>query len=143
MIPMGGGPRTLARRIKHVLKRVVVGSSREDRGDCLHGSPVSPGRVTGPARILASASDFGRLQAGDIVVTRAATPDWTPTFTVAAGLVTDTGGPLSHCSIIAREFGIPAVMGVQTATKRITEGQMITVDGGEGVIRLHAMEAKA
>ncbi|MDP8980797.1 MAG: PEP-utilizing enzyme [Acidobacteriota bacterium] len=143
MIPMEGAPRTISRRIKHVLKRMVVGSSREDRGNCLHGSPVSPGCVTGPARILASASDFGRLQAGDIVVTRSATPDWTPTFTVAAGLVTDTGGPLSHCSIIAREFGIPAVMGVQTATKRIMEGQMITVDGGEGVIRLHAIEVKA
>jgi phosphohistidine swiveling domain-containing protein len=142
MIPVGGAPQTISRRIKHVLKRLVVGSSREDRGDCLHGSPVSPGLVTGPARILASASDFGRLQAGDIVVTRAATPDWTPTFTVAAGLVTDTGGPLSHCSIIAREFGIPAVMGVQTATKRIMEGQIITVDGGEGVIRLHAIEVK-
>jgi pyruvate,water dikinase len=59
-----------------------------------------------------------------------------PAFAVAAGLVTDAGGPLSHSSIIVREFGIPAVMGVQTATQTIVDGQLITLDGGEGVVQL-------
>ena len=74
---------------------------------------MSPGRATGPARIIHSAAEFGRLQTDDILVTHATTPEWTPAFTVAAGLVTDVGGPLSHSSIVAREFGLPAVMGVQ------------------------------
>jgi pyruvate,water dikinase len=70
-------------------------------------------------------------------VTRNTTPEWTPTFTIAAGLITDSGGPLSHASILAREFGIPAVMGVQTATRTISEGQLVTLDGGEGSVHLH------
>jgi rifampicin phosphotransferase len=139
VVPLSGVPLTLGRRLKNLLKRVLFGSSRQSGRDFLRGSPVSPGRATGPARILSTAGDLGRLQAGDIVVTKNATPDWTPTFTVAAGLVTDTGGPLSHCSIIAREFGIPAVMGVETATDRIVDGQMITIDGTEGLIRLHVI----
>jgi pyruvate,water dikinase len=137
VVPVSGPPRTASSRLKALLKCAITGSSRHSSRRALRGSAVSPGRVTGPARILASAADAGRLRAGDILVTRAATPDWTPTFSIAAALVTDTGGPLSHCSIIAREFGIPAVMGVQLATQRITEGQIITVDGAEGLISLH------
>jgi pyruvate,water dikinase len=143
VIPFGGPPQTISRRIKRVVKRMVMGSRRDSGSDFLHGAPVSPGRATGPARILSCAADLARLQAGDIAVMRAATPEWTPTFAIAAALVTDTGGPLSHSSIIAREFGIPAVMGVASATQRILEGQFITVDGGEGVIRLHACEGQA
>jgi len=139
VVPVSGPPRTVSSRLKALLKSAITGSSRHGSRHALRGSAVSPGRVTGPARILASAADAGRLRAGDIVVTRAATPDWTPTFSIAAALVTDTGGPLSHCSIIAREFGIPAVMGVPLATQRITEGQIITVDGAEGLISLHAV----
>lgn len=139
VVPLSGPPRTMRNRLWAGVKSVITGSSRRSSRDALRGSPVSPGRVTGPARILASAADAYRLRAGDIVVTRAATPDWTPTFSIAAGIVTDTGGPLSHCSIIAREYGIPAVMGVQLATQRITEGQVITVDGAEGLISLHAL----
>jgi pyruvate,water dikinase len=126
-----------------MVKRFVMGSRRDSGRDFLHGAPVSPGCVTGPARILSCVADLSRLRAGDIVVTRAATPEWTPSFAIAAGLVTDTGGPLSHSSIIAREFGIPAVMGVTSATERILEGQFITVDGGQGLIRLHACEGPA
>lgn len=137
-VPLDGPPLTMSRRIKNYLKRLVVGkSSRTAAQGELHGAPVSPGRVTGPARLVYSSSEFGRLRKGDIIVTRNATPEWTPTFTIAAGLITDSGGPLSHTSILAREFGIPAVMGVQTATRSISEGQLITIDGGEGSIRLH------
>ncbi|HYL77342.1 MAG TPA: PEP/pyruvate-binding domain-containing protein [Bryobacteraceae bacterium] len=137
-VPLEGPPLTVSRRIKNLLKRLAVGKvSRTSSPGELHGAPASPGRVTGPARLLHSSSEFGRLQKGDIIVTRNATPEWTPTFTIAAGLITDSGGPLSHTSILAREFGIPAVMGVQTATRSIAEGQLVTIDGGEGSIRLH------
>ena len=140
-VPLDGPPLTIARRIKNLLKRMIVGKDSRIMGPGeLRGAPASPGRVTGPARLVASASEFGRLQKGDIVVTRNATPDWTPAFTIAAGLITDSGGPLSHTSILAREFGIPAVMGVQTATRCIAEGQLVTIDGGDGSIRLHGGE---
>jgi len=103
----------------------------------LQGAPVSPGVVTGPARIVHTTQDLERLQTGDILVARTATPEWTPSFAVVAGLITDVGGPLSHSSIIAREYGLPSVMGVQQATLTITEGQMITLDGSRGLVRLH------
>jgi pyruvate,water dikinase len=103
----------------------------------LHGAASSPGSATGPARIITTPSELGRLQPGDILVSRTATPEWTPSFTVIAGLVTDVGGPLSHSSILAREFGVPSVMGVHHATRVIREGQIITLDGGRGTIRLH------
>ena len=136
-VPLGGSPPTWKRKAILLVKRWVTGARTESDDGVLHGSPVSSGIVTGPARILHSTSDFKRLQAGDILVTRAATPDWTPAFSLAAGVVTDTGGPLSHSSIIAREYSIPAVMGVAVATRRIAEGQIVTVDGSAGLIRLH------
>ena len=63
-------------------------------------------------------------------------PAWTPLFALATGIVTDVGGPLSHGSIVAREYGIPAVLGTGEATRRIQSGQTVTVDGGEGVVYL-------
>ncbi len=102
----------------------------------LRGSAVSPGRVTAPARVILSPEDFARLKPGDVLVAPYTTPAWTPLFASASGLVTDTGGALSHGSIVAREYGIPAVMGTQAATKRINDGQTITVDGYRGVVYL-------
>ncbi len=102
----------------------------------LRGSAVSPGRMTAPAKVILSAQDFSKLQPGDILVAPFMTPAWTPLFASASGLVTDTGGALSHGSIVAREYGIPAVMGTQAATKKIRDGQIITVDGYRGVVYL-------
>jgi pyruvate,water dikinase len=135
-VPLGGPPLTLGRKVKIKIKRFLLGR-REKQDGRLHGSPVSPGVVSGRARVIRSTSEFGMLRRGEILIAPAATPEWMPAFAVAAGLVTDTGGPLSHSSIIVREFGIPAVMGVQTATQSIADGQWITLDGGEGVIQLH------
>jgi pyruvate,water dikinase len=137
-VPPEGPPLTMSRRIKNRMKRWLVGKGAQasTHGE-LRGSPASPGKVTGPARLVHSSSDFGRLRQGDIIVTRNATPEWTPTFCIAAGLITDSGGPLSHASILAREFGIPAVMGVQTATRTISERQFVTLDGGAGSVHLH------
>jgi len=76
------------------------------------------------------------MKTGEVLVAPLTTPAWTPLFARAAAVVTDIGGPLSHGSIVAREYGIPAVLGTGEATKRIRNGQMITVDGSEGVVTL-------
>jgi pyruvate,water dikinase len=72
------------------------------------------------------------MRPGGVLVAAITTPAWTPLFAMAAAVVTDIGGPLSHGSIVAREYGIPAVMGTGVATRRIRSGQVVTVDGGAG-----------
>ena len=102
----------------------------------LRGSAVSPGRVTAPARRICSVQDFGKLQAGDVLVAPHITPAWSSLLAIAAGVVTDAGGALSHGSIVAREYGIPAVMGTNNATKLIQDGQTVTIDGDRGLVYL-------
>jgi pyruvate,water dikinase len=77
------------------------------------------------------------MQPGDVIVAVITTPAWTPLFARASAVVTDIGGPLSHSSIVAREYGIPAVLGTGTATRRIRDGQMISVDGNAGTVSLN------
>ena len=101
------------------------------------------GVVTGPARVIGGPSDFGAFTPGDILVAEITTPAYTPLFAVAGGVVTDIGGVLSHGSIVAREYGIPAVLGTGVATHRIASGEIITVDGGRGEVRLEGAEAAA
>jgi pyruvate,water dikinase len=86
--------------------------------------------------VIHGLEEFERLARGEILVALAATPAWTPLFALAGGLVTDLGGSLSHGSIIAREYGIPAVMGTGNGTEIIQDGQPITVDGSEGRVYL-------
>jgi pyruvate,water dikinase len=76
------------------------------------------------------------MEPGDVLVARITTPAWTSLFAMASAVVTDVGGPLSHSSIVAREYGIPAVLGTAVATRLIHSGQLITVDGDAGVVRL-------
>ncbi|MBC7250311.1 MAG: phosphoenolpyruvate synthase [Anaerolineae bacterium] len=111
-------------------------SAEEQAETQLKGIGCSPGRVTGLARVLHGPEDFDQMQAGDILVADITTPAWTPLFAIASGIVTNIGGPLSHGSIVAREYGIPAVLGTGVATKRIRSGQIITVDGNAGTVTL-------
>lgn len=104
--------------------------------DQLRGAPASRGDATGPARIIRAPEEAARLQSGDILVCVMTTPAWTPLFGIAAGIITETGGALSHPAITAREYGIPAVVAVQGATTRIREGQIVTIDGGAGTVTL-------
>jgi pyruvate,water dikinase len=104
----------------------------------LKGVPTSAGQVTGPACVLHGPEDFDQMKPGDVLVAGATTPAWTPLFAMASAVVTDIGGPLSHGSIVAREYGIPAVMGTGVATRRIQTGQIITVDGNAGTVTLSA-----
>lgn len=106
-------------------------------GDALKGVATSPGVVTAPARVLHGPDDFDQMRPGEVLVAGTTTPAWTPLFAMASAVVTDIGGPLSHGSIVAREYGIPAVMGTGAATRRIQSGQMITVDGSSGVVTLN------
>jgi len=106
--------------------------------DELRGAPASRGEVTGPARILHSPEEGALLRPGDVLVCVMTTPAWTPLFSIAAGIITETGGALSHPAITAREYGIPAVVAVQDATTRIRDGQVVTIDGGKGIVSLHA-----
>lgn len=96
------------------------------------GVAASPGRATGTARVITGPADFRRLHAGDVLVCRATDPAWTPLFTLASAVVAETGGRLSHAAIVAREYSIPAVLGVAAATTRITDGQQVAVDGSSG-----------
>jgi pyruvate,water dikinase len=92
--------------------------------------------VRGPARVIRSLRESDKLQKGDVLVAETTSPPWTPLFVTAAAIVTDTGGPLSHCAIVAREYRIPAVVGTGRATTLIKDGQMVEVDGNAGIVRI-------
>lgn len=100
----------------------------------IHGLPASPGRTTGRGRIVRALEEFDRLEPGDILMIPAATPTWTPLFAYAAAIVADTGSPVAHASLVAREYGIPAVVGAGNATARLRDGQVVTVDGNTGLV---------
>lgn len=100
------------------------------------GVAGSSGLITGIARVIEDIDDSDRLQAGDILVTRCTDPGWTAKFSILSGVVTETGGMLSHAAVICREYGIPAVLAVSHATRRIRDGQVITIDGSNGRIIL-------
>jgi pyruvate,water dikinase len=106
----------------------------QEAGDAIKGQGASPGHVTGLARVIHGPGEFSQMRQGDILVAKITTPAWTPLFALAAGVVTDVGGPLSHSSIVAREYHIPAVLGTGVATERIKSGERITVDGDLGVV---------
>ncbi|GAA4528691.1 PEP/pyruvate-binding domain-containing protein [Nonomuraea ferruginea] len=100
----------------------------------LTGTPGSHGTVTGTARVVRGPGDFARVRPGDILVCPFTDPAWTPLLRIAAGVVTETGGVLSHAAIVAREHAIPAVLGVRDATGSLRDGAVITVDGTGGTV---------
>ena len=106
----------------------------------LMGNAGSRGVATGEAFLARNLSEATALQPGQILVAMTTMPAWTPFFGVAAAIVTETGGPLSHCAVVAREYGIPAVVGAAGAMSAIQPGQRITVDGGRGIVLLNPDE---
>ena len=110
-----------------------VESGEEARLGPFQGRGVSPGVAEGRARVARSASDADALKHGDILVCHTTDPSWTPYFGLAAGVIIEMGGPLSHGAIVARELGIPCVI-VENATRRIHEGHRIRLDGSTGRI---------
>jgi pyruvate,water dikinase len=100
----------------------------------LTGTPGSSGTATGTARVVRSRADFSRVRPGDILVCPYTDPAWTPLLRIVAGVITETGGVLSHAAIVAREQGIPAVLGIPAATTTVDDGTTIGIDGDSGVV---------
>ncbi|MFI6051132.1 rifamycin-inactivating phosphotransferase [Streptomyces violascens] len=115
----------------------VTGAYRRDDAPAgaLIGLPVSAGTIEGRARVILDIADAD-LEAGDILVTTFTDPSWSPLFVAVAGLVTEVGGLMTHGAVIAREYGLPAVVGVEQATRRIRDGQRIRVHGTDGYIEI-------
>jgi rifampicin phosphotransferase len=105
-------------------------------GRALAGAGASAGIAEGVARVVASADDFARVSTGEILVTATTTPAWTPLFRSLGGLVTETGGILSHAAVVAREYGLPAVVGAAGACSAIPDGARVRIDGTSGAIQL-------
>ena len=100
----------------------------------IHGLSGSPGIARGIVRIIHDPEEFDTLQKGEVLVCRFTDPVWTPLFSVACAVVCDTGGPLSHAAIVAREYGLPAVLGAGAATNVLQNGDVVTVDGTKGIV---------
>ena len=111
-------------------------SPRERDTSLVAGTPASPGRYTGTVRVVMGEHQFGNIQMGDVVVCPVTSPAWSVVFPSLGALVTDEGGILSHPAIIAREYGIPAVVGTGNATDTLLDGQRVTVDGNTGLVDL-------
>jgi len=105
-------------------------------GNFLKGIPVAAGQASGRARLINKPEEGNRLQPGDVLVAPSTDPGWTPLFLKAGAVVMETGGFLSHGAIVAREYGIPAVVNIPGVLKVIKEGQNLLVDGDEGKIFL-------
>ncbi|KRF40112.1 hypothetical protein ASG96_04125 [Terrabacter sp. Soil810] len=118
-----GSPATTDARTSGAAVRLLV-----------RGTGSSPGSAAGPARVIDGLDDFDRFRPGDVLVCRATSPAWTPLLARAAAVVTEVGGILSHTAIVAREFGIPAVTGVDDATTALSSGERVIVDGTDGSV---------
>jgi pyruvate,water dikinase len=102
----------------------------------LHGLGASTGRVSGIARVLDDSSHVPEIAPHEVLVVQQADVGWTPLFLTAAGIVAELGGPLSHASVVAREYGVPAVVNVRDATRLIATGDRIEIDGDAGTVRI-------
>jgi pyruvate,water dikinase len=129
---IGSPPPIIGRHLQHTLG--LVYGARTD--GALTGQAASTGRATGAVRIVRDHDDFARVRPGDVLVARATAPAWTPLFARVAAVVTDGGTLAAHASLIAREYGIPAVVATGDATVRLHDGQVVTVDGGRGVVEM-------
>jgi phosphohistidine swiveling domain-containing protein len=127
------------RAMTRVLGADAIGPAERATPRTLHeirGQAASPGVVHGPVRILRGLNESDRLRRGDILVAEATMPAWTPLFAIAAGVITDVGGILSHTATTAREYGIPAVVGTGDASAVLRDDQLVEVDGRSGIVRL-------
>jgi rifampicin phosphotransferase len=133
-LDLGTPPRAI-RRLMHGAAEAA--RSRPVSSDAvLVGEPASPGLATGAVRIVRGPEDFRDFRDGEVLVARLTAPAWTPLFGLAVAVVTDGGTLAAHASLVAREYGIPAVVGTGDATLRLRDGQAVTVDGGAGTVEL-------
>jgi phosphohistidine swiveling domain-containing protein len=104
--------------------------------DVINGVAASPGLVQGTAKVVRTLAEASKLQQGDIMVCEMTVPTWVPLFATVSAVVADSGGILSHCAIVAREFRLPAVVGTRIGTTTIQDGMTVTVDGTKGRVRI-------
>jgi pyruvate,water dikinase len=112
----------------------------EDTGTAqarLRGVPGSPGRYSGPVRLVRDEAEFAKMRPGDVLVCPITSPAWSVLFLQAGAVVTDSGGVLAHTAVIAREYGLPAVLATGAATQRLRDGDRVTVDGTAGVVTIN------
>ncbi|HYI65819.1 MAG TPA: PEP/pyruvate-binding domain-containing protein [Candidatus Limnocylindrales bacterium] len=128
--PMVGHVSPILQRLWDSFPRMMGAVPSDDA--LVSGVPASPGRATGQVRVVRGPDEFDQLQPGEVLVAPLTAPAWTPLFARAAAVVTDVGSAASHASIIAREYGIPAVVGCSDATSRLRTGMRVTVDGTTG-----------
>lgn len=124
------------------IPEVTMPHANEQGAMALQGTAASPGHITGRARVVLDPAE-AHLEQGEILVAPSTDPGWTPLFLTAGALVMEMGGPMSHGAVVAREYGIPAVVGVPHATEQITTGQTITVDGASGTVTIEHEQATA
>ncbi|MBI3360279.1 MAG: hypothetical protein HY023_04130 [Chloroflexi bacterium] len=139
-LTVGNVPATMtdpiAIKVFGIIDDVLHPKGEKEVVERLEGFPGSPGVVEGPARVILSFEEFPNLQSGEILICPYTSTAWTPLFLKIAGVVTDTGGMLTHAAIAAREYGIPAVVGTWNATNSIRNGDVVKVDGDKGVVEV-------
>ena len=136
---LGAAPSDGAGRADQVLRyqrRFFGAPQAQTTAGVIRGLAASPGVRSGPARVVTHLEMAGRVRPGDVLVCTTTNASWVTLFNVASAIVTDTGGVLSHCAVVAREYGLPAVVGTGIATRVIADGQMVEVDGTTGEVRL-------
>lgn len=137
------GASVIARAVEEMRTPDAVPLTSADQRDDAHilrGMPASPGRASGAVRIVRGPEDFERFQQGEVLVAQVTAPAWTPLFARAIAVVTDGGSLAAHASLVAREYGIPAVVGASDATARLRDGQWVTVDGSAGLVEVMSVE---
>ena len=139
-LTVGSVPSTMtdpiAIKVFGIVDEVLHPKGEKEVVERLEGFPGASGVVEGPARVILSFEEFPTLQSGDILICPYTSTAWTPLFLKIAGVVTDTGGMLTHAAIAAREYGIPAVVGTWNATNSIRDGDIVRVDGNTGVVEV-------
>ena len=125
----------LAARILDSRGRIFYPPRKAAADGELSGVPISPGVVQGRVKVLQFANEK-QLLPGEILVARATDPGWTPLFINAKGIILEIGGALQHGAVVAREYGVPCVSGLDNATQILRDGQLVEVDGSNGIVRL-------
>ncbi len=128
--------RTPVPRVMTSTGETVYAAIEDENGDAYRGIPASPGVCEGPVRILKRPEEGDRLKQGEILVTASTNPAWTPLFLRIGGLIMETGAPMSHGPVVAREYGIPAIIGVKEATVKLQDGQMVRINGETGTVEV-------
>lgn len=128
--------RTAVPRVITSTGEAIFSVIEDESNDTYAGIPVSSGACEGPVKVLKHPEEGNRLKQGDILVTTSTNPAWTPLFLIIGGLIMETGGPISHGSVVAREYGIPAIAGVKDATTRLEDGLKVRMNGETGRIEI-------